>query len=346
LIRQRRRRIVWGGAVLLSLLALSEREARAAALTVRLEYAAGLGCPDAADFRAVVIARLGYDPFVESAPEQVLVRIEPRDRTMDGRIEWRDASGKWAGEQIFPSVTTDCLRLVRAMGFALAVQIQLLAKAAAPDAHVVAPAEAAPPPEAPAVTSAKPPIAAIQSPAEPALASSADVGHSSRIGPRSPVFALGAGPSVGVGLSSSPVLLARLFGVVSWQHVSVELAAIASLPTTTRRADGAGFSQQHLLGSAAVCATATRWNGCVLANAGAVRMAGDIDRPTSASMPVVEAGARAAIVQRIGRRGSLSGHADGLINLTRWMATLDQVSVWTAPRFAAALGVDASVQFP
>ncbi len=62
--------MVCAGAVLLSLLALCEREARAAPLEaraapllVRLEYAAGPGCPDAADFKAVVIARLGLRPF-------------------------------------------------------------------------------------------------------------------------------------------------------------------------------------------------------------------------------------------------------------------------------------------
>lgn len=153
-------------------------------------------------------------------------------------------------------------------------------------------------------------------------------------------------------MSSDPVLLARLFGVVRWQHVSLELAAIASLPATTRRADGAGFSQQHLLGSAAACATAAfaaagQWNGCIVANAGAVRMAGDhIDQPTSARLPILEAGVRAGVRQTLGRRAFVSAHADGLVNLTRWTATLDQVPVWTAPRFAAALGVEAGVLFP
>jgi hypothetical protein len=167
-IVRRQARLVWAGAVFLSLLALSGREARAAPLTVRLEYAAGPGCPDAADFKTVVITRLGYDPFMESAPERVLVRIEPRTGTIDGRIEWRDASGKWAGEQAFPSVSTDCPRLVRAMGFALAVQIQLLARAAAvPDANVVAPAETGSPPQGPAI--AEPPIATMPPPEAPTI---------------------------------------------------------------------------------------------------------------------------------------------------------------------------------
>ena len=63
-------------------------------------------------------------------------------------------------------------------------------------------------------------------------------------------------------------------------------------------------------------------------------------------MLVVQVGVRAGVTQRLGRRAFLSAHADGLANLTRWTGSLDQVPVWTAPRFAAALGVDAGVQFP
>lgn len=345
MIIRRQGRLVWASAVLLSLLALSGREARAAPLTVRLEYAAGPGCPDAIDFKAVVIARLGYDPFSESAPERVLVRIEPRAAAIDGRIEWRDASGKWAGEQAFPSVSTDCPRLVRAMGFALAVQIQFLARAAAaPDANVVAPAETGSAAQGPAV--AAPPIATMPPPEAPTIPRAADTAPAPASG-SGPVFAVGAGPSVGVGMSSTPTMLARLLGVLAWPHASVELAAVVSLPATIRRADGAGFTQQHLLGSTAACAIVTRWNGCLVANAGAVRMAGDnVDRPTSATVLIVQVGVRAGITQRLGRRTFLAAHADGLANLTRWTGSLDQVPVWTAPRFAATLGVDAGVQFP
>ena len=72
----------------------------------------------------------------------------------------------------------------------------------------------------------------------------------------------------------------------------------------------------------------------------------DIDRPTSAVVPVVEAGARVAVIQRLGQRAFLDAHADGLAILTRWTGSLDQVPVWTAPRFAAAIGVDTGVRFP
>jgi hypothetical protein len=165
-------------------------------------------------------------------------------------------------------------------------------------------------------------------------------------GGAAPVLAVGAGPSVGVGMSSTPVLLGRVLGAVAWPHLSLELAAELSLPATTRRADGAGFSQQLLLASAAACAVLTRWNACLLVNAGEVRMAGeDIEHPSSAQVPVVEVGARFGVVQGLGPRVFLNAHLDGLTILTRWTAALDEVPVWTAPRFAAALGVDVGVRF-
>jgi hypothetical protein len=325
-----RRRLV--SALILSLVALPAAGARAAPLTVRLDYAAASSCPDAADFAAVVIARLAYDPFVESAPEQVVVRLAARDGAVAGRIEWRDPTGRWAGEQSFPPVSTDCPRLVRAMGFAVAVQIQLLASAAAlADPPIV---DAGPPP-APRTTD----------PARP-IEVGAAAGPSPAPVPR-PALAIGAGPSVGVGMSSAPVMMGRLFGVVAWRRLSVEVAAIGTLPTTTRRQDGAGFAQQHLMGSVAACAVAARWGGCILVNGGEVRMAGeDIDRPTSASVLILQAGARAVVRQRLGDRAFLSAHADGLLNLTRWTGRLDQVAVWTAPRLAAVVGIDACLQFP
>jgi len=327
------------GAVVSSLLA-SASAAHATRLTVALQYASSAGCPDAAEFKALVIARLGYDPFLEGAPEQVLVSIQQRGSAIDGRIEWRDSTGRWTGDQSFPSVSTDCPRLVRAMGFALAVQIQLLAKA---DTAAAAKVET-PPAAAEARSVAPPPSAPPPASESPTVVATPDVPPSSSHAP--PVLAVGAGPSIGLGLSSGPVLLGRLFGALAWQRFSIELAAMASLPATTRRAGGDGFSQQHLLGGAAACAGVTRWSGCLLANAGAVRMVGQIDQPTSATVAIVEVGVRAGFVQSLGRYVSLAAHADGLVNLTRWAATLDQIPVWTAPRFAAALGVDARVHFP
>jgi hypothetical protein len=333
------------GTIVLAALTLTQRDAGAAPLTVRLEYTVAAGCPDAADFKGVVISRLGHDPFVERAPYRVLVQIARGADAIDGRIEWRDASGQWVGEQAFPAVTTDCPHLVRSIGFALAVQIQLLARAPAPpEDNVAPPAEAASSPAtAPPPAVANPPL-----PAEPpkeAIASRGDLGPAPAGAPR-PVLAMGAGPSVELGMSSSPVLLGRLFGAVAWPHLSVELAALVSVPATTRRPDGGGFSQQHLLGSAAACATAVRWSACLVTNAGEVRMAGvDVDRPSTATVALVQAGARLAVEQALGRRAFVKARGEALVNLVRWTGRLDQLPVWTAPPYSGSIGVDVGVRF-
>ena len=184
----------------------------------------------------------------------MVVRVEPRSGTINGRIEWRYATSQWAGDQTFPSVSIDCPRLVRSMGFALAVHIQLMARmTAASEVSAVALAETESPAESPpSATTATPPVATPPPSPAPTVTSTATVERSAAGAPSPagrPGLAVGTGPAVGFGMASEPVLLARLFGVVGWQHVSLELlAAVASLPTTTRRPDGAGFSQQHLLG--------------------------------------------------------------------------------------------------
>jgi hypothetical protein len=337
------------GAILFSLLQPLENQARAAPLAVTLEYAQDTGCPTVADFKVLVVDRLGYTPFVEGATTHVIVRMDRRGGAMDGHIEWRDSAGRWTGEQAFPSVSTDCLRLARAMAFALVVQIQLLATgdpaAAANGTPRTETGSAPEAPVSPAVRQAPPAVTPSAAPVESPMPTVAAVPPPPADG--APSLALGGGPSLALGMSSSPVALGRVFGALVWRHVAVEAAAMLSLPATTSRPDGARIWQQHLLGSIAACAPVTRWRGCAVANAGQVRMRGEnIERHTSAGVVVVQLGVRAGFTQHLGRWAFVNAHADGLVNLIRWTGSLDQIPVWTAPPLAAMFGLDAGVQLP
>ena len=116
---------------------------------------------------------------------------------------------------------------------------------------------------------------------------------------------------------------------------------------TTRRGDGAGFSQQHLLASMAGCATLKWWGVCLLAKGGGVRVVGkDIRNPASPWGRIFETGLRLAVMQRFGRHAYVAAQGEGLINVTRWTVTLDQKPVWTSPRLAATVGLDLGVRFP
>ena len=321
------------------------REDAGPLLFVALDYRAVPDCPDASEFKGIVSGRLGYVPFRESAPERVLVQIAARAPAFEGRIEWRDAEGRWAGDRTFPSRSNDCRGLARAMAFALALQIQLSARAGAPPVADVPPAEdteaadvAVPPPSPPAITS--------PSNEEPAVPPSTEAAKAPARHPRA-VLAIGAGASVGFGVSSSPVPFGRLFGNLAWPHWSLELAAEVGWPSTVRREDGAGFSQQVLLLGIAGCASIAPGSACLLAKAGAIHIEGqDIDDPASPSGPLVQTGLRLAVMQPLGRRFYLTAQAEGLLVVTRWQVTLDRNLVWTSPRFVGNIGFDIGVRFP
>lgn len=335
------------GALCLALLQPAQAFAKPPTFSVNLEYEPAPGCPAAESVKAAVIARLGYEPFADDAPHHVALRIVPSATSLDGRIEWHDADGQWAGDQSFQMASGDCLRLTRTMALALAVQIQLL-QDLPPDRAVDREASGAKPPAktAPEAPSVKPPE---ESTATKTPSGAAQV---TRTVPRAAnpaaraVFTMGAGPAIGLGMAPYPIVLGRVFGLVAWQSASIQLAAEASLPSTIRRSDGAGVSEQMLLLSVAGCGARGRWSACLVVDAGRVTLAGrDIDLPTSTHLPYVDAGLRGGFTQPLGQRSYLNAHADGLVVLTRWTATLDDVPVWTTPRFAAAIGIDVGVQF-
>ena len=329
------RRCLLACACALGFVALTALDARAASsgdIAASLDYLALPGCPAVDAFEAAVESHLGYTPFRADASRHVVVRIERSDRSLQGRVEWRSESGGLAGERTFPSRSSDCGELVRAMGFALALQFQLLASEAA----ATGPPLATPAPPARAIISAPPPPASvIHQPAAPSA--------SARL---RPTIVVGAGASAGIGLSPEIAALGRVFGAVSWPHVAIELAAEISLPSTLHRRDGAGFSQEVFLVGIAGCGVRARFSACLLANVGEVRVAGEgVDLPATASAALVQAGARLALTQMLGRQAQVAVHADGLALLTRDVVILDSMPAWTTPRGAAVLGLDLGMRF-
>ena len=95
-----------------------------------LDFAAEPGlarCPTAEEFRQVVVRQLGHDPFRDDAARRMVVRFFAAGSRMAARIEWRDAGDQWEGERAFASRNDDCTHLARAVAFAAAIQIRLMA---------------------------------------------------------------------------------------------------------------------------------------------------------------------------------------------------------------------------
>jgi hypothetical protein len=113
------------------------------------------------------------------------------------------------------------------------------------------------------------------------------------------------------------------------------------------RADGAGFSEETLLGSLAVCGLRMPLSACAVTKVGEMRVAGEgVDAPASSSGVLLQAGLRVAVTGGLGRHVHIAAHADGVAALARGMVTLNSMAVWTAPRVGAAVGLDLGVRFP
>lgn len=307
-----------------------------------IAYTAPRGCPSAEEFKTLVVGRLGFDPFAADAGDHVLVSVQDGERGLEGRLEWRDQEGHWAGDRTFTARTTDCSELARAMGFALAVQINLLATERAPATSRDGDAQTDPPGQGLAASAAPPPAAA--APRAPADASPPATHDAQRAS--GPVFEFGAGGALAVGLAPGAAGLARLFAGAAWGPWILELGGEVSTKTLEHRADGAGYAQQLVLGSVAGCWNPEVFGACLLTKAGVFNVEGrDIDVPASPSGAAVQLGARVRLQQRLGRSLFVTERVEGLFNLTRWRVTLDQIPVWTAPLMAGTLGVDVGAVF-
>jgi hypothetical protein len=316
-----------------------EGQARTVVVSAQLDYAAAPGCPAVGDFEAIVYGRLGYSAFRTDAPDRVIVRIASAGRALEGRLEWRDATGAAVGEQLFPSRSGDCAELTRAMGFALALQIQLMAATIGENRSGPAPA----PPADTAVAkipTAPPAITPVQ--IQKAGSGAADTTEL-RAGPS---VLVGLGAAVGLGVTSDPVAIGRVFAALAWSHAAVELGAEVSVPSTTHRTDGAGFSQEQILASLVGCGVRGSWSVCAVGKAGQLRVVGQaVDVPLTASALTIQAGLRLSASHILGKRTYIVAHVDGLGRLTQGTVTLDSMPVWTTPTFAGLLGIDVALRF-
>jgi hypothetical protein len=346
------RRMACVAAMALALLRCGQVHAGTETLTVSIEYSAPPSCPDIVDFKTIVSNRLGYDAFLPDATDHVLVEVATINRGLEGHIEWRTPEGKWAGERRFPSRSDDCHELIRAMGFALALQIQFSAATGTrPGAAVAAePLETTEPKaETPAAPPAPPP--APPKPEEPKQPPPALPEQ-----PESPdrpvpvTYALGAGGALGFGMSSKATPLGRIFANLAWKSLVGEIAGEMSWPINTWREDrenGAGFGQQVILASLAGCGVSEKASACLLAKGGLIRIAGQkIDDPATPSGSIFQAGLRLGWTQPIVWRVFIAAQAAGLINLTHWRVMLDTYQVWSSPRLAGTIGLDIGVSLP
>ena len=328
-------------------------------LRVTLEYETPptpAGCADEAEFRRRVTSRLGDDPFAADAALHVHVQASQSEGETEGRVKWQDASGQARGEQLFARKNRGCSQLLSELSFAVAVQIELLRAGEAPSANAADRPPEGPVSErtdksAPSQTSAPPPARAPQDrrdtqdhAARDARRAAAGADANAHV-PWS--VAVGGGPAIDLDLAPTPAASARLFVAVRYGHLSMEVGAGSSLPTTDQRPDGTGFHEYTLASEVGLCGHADRFGLCGLGVLGAVFVRGfGVDQPAAPSGILARAGVRATVAQQLTARWSASLRADALVLLTPWTVYLNQTPVWTMPAFGSVLGVDLTARFP
>jgi len=320
-------------------------------------------CWDKSEFRKNVSHRLGWDPFREDAPIDVLVRISGTPRGPEGEVDWRNASGAAMGERHFVAKDSNCSPLLNEMAFAVSLQIQLLRTmeatgtgapsssvsgsgvSPAPDAAAVAaPPTSTTSPTAPPPSKPEPDLVNKKEPERPETAPPLD--STGLESPQHWSMWAGLGPAAVWRLLPSLTADARLFFGTRWDAYSIEIALDGSLPATERESDGGGFRASVYGGDVALCGHHGLLLACALVRGGALRVSGvGVDHPSSPTGFVAQAGARAGASVNLVGPWFIAGHVDGLWLLTGWTVNLNKVGFWEMPRLGAMAGIDLGVRF-
>lgn len=313
--------VVWVAAWLLLGLPTPARAAPGLFIDLKYDVDPALSdCMGDAEFRSLVARQVGYEPYRAGVDLGVEVRVRSAEHEIQGTIEWNSSAHGRIGERRFASESRECNAMLATMGFALAVQIQLMAMEPA----------AEPSPETPHNEKADIPNA------QPAAE------HRGR-----PVAASGGvGASTGLGLGPNPVAQGRLFLSLGFGRASSEVGVEATLPATTRQGYGGGFRHQLVLGTWAGCGLHRSSAACLVVKLGQLGVRGvGVDKPASPGGFLAQTGLRLGYSIGLGDHLVLVGHADALYALTAWTVEVNHVAVWTMPRLSALVGIDLALRF-
>ncbi len=301
---------------------------------VRLRYARGAGaegCPDESALRDSVRARLGYDPFAESASKTVRAAVEPGaagERVATVQLEAAD--GRLLGDRRLTSSAGDCRELAAAMELAITIAIDPLVLTRP------APPAASPPP--PLVLAEEPPPERV-----PLIRK---VEEAPELPAATVEWAFGLGPIAATGAADIPTG-APTFAVggnalveLRYQRLSVSVEARADLPTIVQVGRDGAVTTWRAGGGISPC---VRWEVlglCALGMASAqTAEARGLTDPRSSSTPLIEVGARGLADLHATSGFSFRFFLDARVPLTTTTLTVSGTPVWNSPTLSVALGL-------
>ncbi len=292
-----------------------------------LDYDAPTECPNRAQARDLVVARLGFDPFIEqgNAPSTLRMTVTPAGSDLRVRVD-RLENGTSVGERVLTDARGNCTELVASAAFAASLLVD-------PTGALRRPHEKVEKPDRDVASRdvderAQPARARNEPPSPQAKASE-------------PVHLLfGGGVTGGVGLSPSVSFGVRAFAGIELSRFSLRVEGRTDLPTRSDSlADGTGASSSVLLGALVPCLASGIARLCLVGAAGAIRAESTNLTPKEHdSSWFAAAGARAGVEIPLGRSVSGAAHLEGLIPLRSVTIRTRGIDVWTTPSVAASLG--------
>jgi len=302
-------------------------------------------CPDAAQIRAAIVQRLGFDPFDSDAPRSVACTVTHTGGIFRARIELAAGPAAARTEREIVSSDKDCAELADAVAIALSVALGArpairppatpeLAASSRPAQPVRSPMAAAPPAPAPRPTLEA--LAVTPAPALPEIAPPPS--------PRSR-YTLGGEAGLAIGLGPGPAPSARLFAAVRRRDISLELAGRVMGSSS---ADFGGGTVEAWLADVSLspCLHRDPLAVCVFGAAGILSARAEGFSITS------ETRAPAAVLgARVSLRYPLSAHV--AVRLTGELGTplaiahlvVDGRDAWVSPRLNGGLGLGVAGNF-
>lgn len=305
--------------------------------TWRLTYAAPEGCPSSEHARSLVVARLGFDPFVEEAAVSSTLRMMVV-RTEDARglrihVE-RLEDGHSIGERDLTDPSGNCSELVASAAFAASLLVDPtgeMRKRQAPRSE--------PPPD-PRPTRADDPFEArprqdqvpVRSPPPPRNGAHLLIG----------LRAIGS-----AGLAPSPSFGIVLETGLALGHFSIRLEGRSDFPSETALPTGRpGAKSSLILGTIVPCYAFGIASACALATAGAMLAESVNVDPVERDRAFFAAvGVRGGVEIPVGGPVGVVAHIDGLVPLQHVSIRTRGLVVWTAPPAALSAGAGVVVRF-
>lgn len=316
------------GVAIVAALAASHFPARADAPRVsKLTYTArGRDCPDESSFRALVVARIGRDPFVDGAEDAVAVELESNATASRGKLVVTRAS-KPPAERRFTEGPSACEALTEAIATAAALAIDPVAATSPkppppPTPQEPPPPASAPPPPADARERPPPPSPPPETPARLAV-------HANMI------TSWGLAPSATLGGEAGVGVRYGAFALFAEGRGETQVAG-------SRGSGGDRIEATVLAGGIAPCGHVRAFFACLPLRLGAMQgRAPDVLLPSLGSSFAAWIAPRAGLWANLGGGFALVSMLELVVPLVRTTLVIDGRPAWTAPSLggAFALGV-------